>query len=378
MAGEEAVDLAIGEAHLRSILDTVPDAMVVIDERGTIHSFSKSAERLFGHSEQDVVGRNVSMLMPSPYRENHDQYLARYLHTGEKRIIGIGRIVLGERKDGSTFPMELAVGEVLSGGKRFFTGFIRDLTERQQTERRLQELQHELTHVARFTVMGEMASSIAHELNQPLAAATSYLSGARRILESGGKDTDLLREAITKATKQTLRIGQIIQRLRDFVSRGQTEHSVESLSKIVEEASAVALVGAKERGVAVHMSLASEADSVLADRVQVQQVLLNLMRNAVEAMDGSPRRELRLSSHANDGDFVEIQVADTGRGIAEEIRTHLFQPFVTTKTHGMGVGLSICRTIVESHGGKIWSEPGVSGGTVFAFTLPRASHPSAA
>jgi len=162
--------LARREAHVRSILDTVPDAMVVIDEEGLIRDFSPAAERMFGWSAAEVEGKNVRMLMPDPYRSAHDGYLERYYRTGEKRIIGRGRIVVGERKDGSTFPIELAVGEMQAEGPRHFTGFIRDLTERQQAEARLQELQNELVHVSRLTALGEMASALAHELNQPLSA----------------------------------------------------------------------------------------------------------------------------------------------------------------------------------------------------------------
>ena len=172
------------EAHVQSILDTVPDAMVVIDIRGMMQSFSAAATRLFGYHPDEVIGKNVSMLMPSPYREQHDGYLERYLRTGERRIIGIGRVVVGERKDGSTFPMELSVGEMKSRKDRFFTGFIRDLSERQKTESRLQELQSELVHISRLTAMGEMASTLAHELNQPLSAISNYLKGSRRLIEA--------------------------------------------------------------------------------------------------------------------------------------------------------------------------------------------------
>ena len=197
------------EAHLTSILDTVPDAMVVIDERGIIQSFSSAAERLFGYAAAEIVGTNVKLLMPSPYRENHDGYLERYLRTGERRIIGIGRVVVGERKDGSTFPMELAVGEMRSSNQRFFTGFIRDLTERQQTEARLQELQSELVHISRLTAMGEMASALAHELNQPLSAIANYMKGSRRLLENSTDDRSaLLRDAMDKAAEQALRAGR--------------------------------------------------------------------------------------------------------------------------------------------------------------------------
>jgi len=365
-------DVLAREAHLKSILDTVPDAMIVIDEHGLVQDFSSAAERLFGYTADEAVGQNVKMLMPSPYRENHDAYVERYLTTGERRIIGIGRVVVGERKGGSTFPMELAVGEMRSGNRRFFTGFIRDLTEHQATEARLQELQSELVHISRLTAMGEMASTLAHELNQPLSAISNYLKGLRRLLDRApGDRSPVMQDALDKAAEQALRAGDIIRRLREFVSRGESERRVESIIKLVEEASALALVGAKEQGIHVRMQYDPAIDLVLADKVQVQQVLLNLMRNAVEAMGESQRRELVLSTAAGDDGMAVINVADTGSGIAPEMESQLFQPFVTTKRHGMGVGLSISRTIIVSHGGHIWTEPNAGGGTIFRFTLPR-------
>ncbi|HZB62080.1 MAG TPA: PAS domain S-box protein [Microvirga sp.] len=374
VAAEEA--LKAREAHLRSILETVPDAMVVIDEQAVIQSFSATAVRLFGYEPDDVIGENVKILMPEPYREQHDGYMRRYLSTGERRIIGIGRVVVGQRKDGSTFPMELAVGEMHSGGERYFTGFIRDLTERQQTETRLQELQSELVHMSRFTALGEMASTLAHEINQPLTAIANYLKGCRRILERiEGDQVPMLREAVNQAADQALRAGQVIRHLREFVARGESERHIENLPKLIEEASALALVGAKEKGVRVVFRLDQSAQLVLADRIQIQQVLLNLIRNAIEAMQDSERRELVIGTRGDPGDgLVEVSVQDTGSGIAPEIAAQLFQPFVTTKKHGMGVGLSICRTIVESHGGKIWVESEQGRGTVFRFTLRNVDH----
>jgi two-component system, LuxR family, sensor kinase FixL len=366
-------DLRAREAHLKSILETVPDAMIVIDERGSIQSFSAAAERLFGYQPEEVIGRNIKMLMPSPYREQHDAYLVRYLTTGERHIIGIGRVVVGERKGGSTFPMELAVGEMKSRNQLFFTGFIRDLTERQQTEARLQELQTELVHISRLTAMGEMAQALAHELNQPLTAIANYMKGSRRLLEDKtDEDSILIRDAMDKAGEQSMRAGQIIRRLRDFVARGESERRVESLTKLVEEASALALVGAKEQKVRVRFQFDPSADLVLADKVQIQQVILNLMRNAIEAMEKSERRELTLSSRFDD-DKVTVSIADTGSGIPEEVAAHLFQPFITSKAQGMGVGLSISRTIVEAHGGQIAAEANPGGGTVFRFTLRTVS-----
>jgi two-component system sensor kinase FixL len=368
----QSADAALGrEAHLQSILATIPDAMVVIDERGMIQSFSSAAERLFGYSANEVIGQNVKLLMPSPYREEHDGYLARYRRTSERRIIGIGRVVVGQRKDGSTFPMELAVGEMRATNQHFFTGFIRDLTERQQTEARLQELQAELVHVSRLTAMGEMASALAHELNQPLSAISNYMKGSRRLLENNtGERANEVRNAMDKAAEQALRAGQIIRRLRDFVARGESERRVEDVKKLVEEASALALVGAKDKGVRVHFDFSPQADFVLADKVQIQQVLLNLIRNAIEAMEESERRVLVVSTARAPDNMVEISVTDTGSGIAPEVSAHLFQPFVTSKPQGMGVGLPISRTIIEAHGGSIGPRPNSGGGTVFSFTLP--------
>lgn len=363
-------DLRAREAHVNSILQTVPDAMIVISERGIIRSFSSAAERLFGYSSEEVIGSNVKRLMPGPYRDQHDGYLDRYLGTGEKRIIGIGRVVVAERKDGSTFPIELAVGEMNSSGRRFFTGFIRDLSERQQTEARLQELQTELIHISRLSAMGEMASALAHELNQPLSAIANYMMGSRRLLEAQTDETSrLVRDAMDKAGEQSLRAGQIIRRLRDFVARGESDKRVESLTKLIEEASALALVGIKEHGVRVIFQLDPSIDRVIADRVQIQQVILNLIRNAIEAMEGLPRRELVITTGPGDDGMVTISIADSGSGLAPEILPKLFEPFISTKANGMGVGLSISRTIIEAHGGTISARPNEGGGTVFRLTL---------
>jgi two-component system sensor kinase FixL len=358
------------EAHLKSVLDTVPDAMIVIDTKGLIQSFSAAAEKTFGYSAAEAAGRNVSMLMPEPDRGRHDGYIARYLTTGEQRIIGIGRLVVGQRRDGTTFPMELAIGEVRLGEKRFFTGFVRDLTEREQTQQKLRELQAELVHMARFTALGEMASTLAHELNQPLTAVASYLNGARRLID-GGKPADLpmARGAIESAAEQALRAGQIIRRLREFVARGESDRQVEDIRALVEEASALALVGAREAGVQFTLQAADNVPPVLADKVQVQQVVLNLMRNAIEAMLDSALRELTVTIHSVAGDLVQVDVSDTGSGIAPDILPDLFQPFVTSKPHGMGVGLSISRTIMEAHGGRLWAEARPGGGTIFHMTL---------
>jgi two-component system sensor kinase FixL len=366
--------LRIREQHFRSILDTVPDAMVVIDGNGIIQFFSTAAERMFGYSEQEAVGRNVSELMPEPDRSRHDGYLARYHATHEPRIIGIGRIVTGSRRDGTTFPMHLSIGEMQSGGKPYFTGFAHDLTEHQQTQARLRELQSELVHVSRLTAMGEMASALAHELNQPLAAISNYMRGSRKLLAgSTDPNTPKIESALDRAAEQAIRAGQIIRRLRDFVARGESEKRVESLSKLIEEAGALGLAGSREQNVQLRFSLDPGADLVLADRVQIQQVLVNLFRNALDAMTRSERRELAVTNRRIGDDLIEIAVSDTGTGFQNDVMPNLFKTFFTTKDTGMGVGLSISRSIVEAHGGRMWAENNDAGGATFRLTLPAAS-----
>jgi two-component system sensor kinase FixL len=361
------------EAHLRSILATVPDAMIIIDEAGTILSFSTAAEKMFGYAEEEVVGENVSMLMPSPDRERHDGYLKNYRETGVRKIIGIGRVTTGRHRDGNTFPMELSVGEAKFEGRRVFTGFIHDITQRQKAELRFHELQSELAHVGRLSELGTLASSLAHELNQPLTAIANYCQGAAALLE-GDPDREQLemaREALRDTTEQAIRAGEIVRRMRDFLSHGESEQRVESLSKIMTEANALALVGSREHDIEVQISLDSEADLVFVDRIQIQQVLVNLIRNAIEAMLDSPVRSLAISTSV-EADLITVAIEDSGSGVSEELAPQLFQPFVTSKEAGMGIGLSICRTIIESHGGRIWFEPAAEGGTIFQFTLPRA------
>jgi two-component system sensor kinase FixL len=365
--------LRIREQHFRSILDTVPDAMIVIDGSGVIQFFSTAAERMFGYSEQEAAGLNVRELMPEPDRSRHDGYLARYHATHEPRIIGIGRIVTGRRRDGTTFPMHLSIGEMQSGGKPYFTGFAHDLTEHQQTQTRLRELQSELVHVSRLTAMGEMASALAHELNQPLAAISNYMNGSRKLL-AGSVDpvTPKIESALDRAAEQAIRAGQIIRRLRDFVARGESEKRVESLSRLIEEAGALGLAGSREQNVQLRFNLDPSADLVLADRVQIQQVLVNLFRNALEAMTQSPRRELAVTNRRAGDDLIEIVVSDTGTGFQDDVLPNLFKTFFTTKDTGMGVGLSISRSIIEAHGGRMWAENNCDGGAIFRLTLPAA------
>ncbi len=378
--GQEQVDidatkeaLQEREARLRSILETAPDAIIVIGERGIMESYSPAAERLFGYRAEEVLGHNVSMLMTSPHRERHDSYIDHYLKTGERRIIGIGRVVVGRRKDGSTFPMELAVGEAMVNARRVFTGFIRDLTERQLVESRMQELQSELLHVSRLSDVGQMASALAHELNQPLAAIVNYVQAMRRLLQASNLAPPArIIETMDKTVAQAVRAGEIIQHLRSFIRKGEGERHSEELNKVVEEATALGLVGAKESDIKVRVDLSPAAMPVFIDKVQIQQVMFNLIRNSVEALPESDVRELSVSTIRGEDGLVQVAVSDTGPGLAQKVIDQLFQPFVTTKEKGMGLGLSICRSIVEAHGGRLWATPNPVKGVTFQFTLPMA------
>jgi two-component system sensor kinase FixL len=368
---------SLEQALLGSILATVPDALIVIDVRGQIVSFSAAAQRMFQYAESDVLGENISMLMPSPDREKHDGYIDHYLKTGERRIIGIGRLTSARRRDGSTFPIELSVGEVQDEGRPLFTGFIRDLTESQQAERRVADLQAELAHASRVTAMGTLASELAHELNQPLTASANYLEAGRDMLDADGPvDRELLREAMAESASQALRAGEIIRSLREFIRRGETIRQPEPLRGLLAEGAALAFIGVDSRGLDMDISVDPRVDKVLVNRVQLQQVIINLTKNAVEAMAGGPARILRLSAipapSPTDAGRVEVIVADSGPGLAPEMSRTLFTPFTTTKPSGMGVGLSISQTIVEGHGGRIWAEPSQWGGTAFHFTLDAA------
>jgi len=364
------------EALLRAILETSPDGLITIDEGGLIQSFNPAAERMFGYHPAEVIGRNVACLMPSPYREGHDGYMERYLRTGEKRIIGIGREVLGQRKDGTIFPLELAVGEVGAERRRLFAGFVKDVSARQQAQQRLQELQSELIHVSRLSAMGEMASALAHELNQPLTAIINYAQTARGLVERRPESGPAgLPSLLEKTVQQASRAGQIIRRLRQFIAKGETERTLEDVNAVVDEASALALVGTAGRGIAARRVLERGLPPVLLDKIQIHQVITNLVRNSVDALEGAELREIVISTRRAGQDRVEIAVADSGPGLVPEVAGRLFQPFVTTKPGGLGIGLSICRSIVDAHGGRLWASDNPDGGAIFHVSLPLAAAP---
>ncbi len=492
---------------LQMIIAASPDGIITIDKRGRIESFNETAERLFGYAAHEVIGRNVSCLMPEPYASEHDGYVARYLGTGERRIIGIGREVSAKRKDGTVFPIELAVGEVEFDEKKRFTGFIRDISRRRAAERgqaesdrrlaealdglplgvilcnpagrvthinremrrfmavlgddlrpgamyedlvrrmvetegirldgakkkrwlderlaqvhapertraefeyadgswvlameqktsngeivalriditqqkvaeaalrasleKQRELQSEFHHVSRLSAMGEMAATLAHELNQPLTAVINYVQACRRLLQSSASlEGSRVPELMTKAVDQAHRAGEIIRHLRGFVTRGDAVRAPADINGVVGEACDLALVGAKAEGVDVTLDLADDLPLAVMDRVQIQQVIVNLVRNGIDALQDCERRAMDIRTFLADPAHVAISVSDNGPGIDPAIAAKLFEPFNTSKKEGMGIGLSVCRSIVQEHGGTIEATPNPGGGVIFTVTLP--------
>jgi two-component system sensor kinase FixL len=366
-------DPAASNILFQTLIGTAVDGIMVIDATGTVRIYNPACEKLFGYVKDEVVGQNISMLMPPATRREHDSYLSHYMTTGEKRIIGIGREVVGQRRDGTTFPMYLSVGDGSVGDQRVFVGIVHDISERQSHDRRIRELQQELLHVTRLTAMGQMTSALAHELNQPLTAVSNYANAARRTLEGASSpQAETARNMLEKAAGQITRAGEIIRRLREFIEKREPNHTLEDVNRIVADAAALALLGAEQANIKLDLRLAPGLPQLAMDRIQIEQVAVNLLRNAAEAMEDSAKRELTVTTSLYERDYVKIAVSDTGCGVSEVVLQRLFQPFVTTKDRGMGMGLSICRSIIDAHGGRIWATPREGGGSVFQFILPFA------
>ena len=362
------------QSILRSILLSVPDAMIVIDDTGIIMAFSRAAENLFGYKSEDVVGTNIKCLMTQSDQTHHDQYIRNYLTTGERQIIGIGRIVEARLANGDSIPVELKIGEASIGGRKLFTGFIRDITEKQANMHRIGELQAELGNFSRLSAVGTMASAMAHELNQPLTAVANYLEAARDLLdEPSENDLAMVQEAVSAAAEQSIRAGQFVRRVRDYVSRGELDLRPAPLKGVIDDAAAIAKVGIEGPLARVILRMEDPGIIVMADRLQLRQVFANLIRNAIEALSGTETPQIWIYTQSS-GEEVTIEVKDNGPGLSEELLHSPFDAFQTTKASGMGLGLSICQTIIEAHGSTIAvsSEPGA--GASFTFTLRVATN----
>ena len=364
------------DANFRALLDAAVDAIIMIDDSGRMLAFNDDAERIFGYREPEVLGRDVAILMPEPYRSAHGEYLSRYLRTGERRIIGIGREVEAVSSDGRVFPIELSVGQVDTDGAPRFVGFVRDVSARKRAEAETQDLQERLARVGRFSTMGEMAAGLAHEINQPLAAITSYAQAAERMASRLQNDDALaFADVCRKIGEQALRAGEVIRRLRGFLRVQECGREAQDLNALVREILMLAELDARGRDVPLEVQLADDLPPISGNSVEIQQVMLNLVRNAVDAMAeagrGAPGVTVRTAAITADAEpLVEFSVTDRGPGLDPTVADQVFHPFVTTKEGGLGVGLSISRTIIQSHGGRLTHAPNPEGGAVFSFVLP--------
>ena len=364
------VRLSENARRLRAILDTAVDAIVTIEESGVIESVNPATERMFGYTRGELAGRNVSVLMPSPHREEHDRYIANYLRTGKARIIGIGREVEARRKDGSVFPIDLAVSEVRLPGRRLFTAIVRDLTERRVLEAQAELRLDDAAHTARLLELGEMCSGIVHEVSQPLTAIVSFTEACLRTVRGGRAEPALVEDTLGRVAEQGARAAEILSRLRHLVRKGASRREVFSLATAIEETLLLVDHERRRRGVHITVHCEPELPPVNADRVQIEQILLNLLRNAFHAIDGAERRQVWMSAGYSGADRVRLMVEDSGPGIAPEQCERVFETFYTTKPKGLGVGLAISRSIAEEHGGRLWAEPSDGHGARFGLELP--------
>lgn len=383
--GDGGDDHATGDSDrslLRAIIQTAPDAIITIDAGGIVQSFSPAAEKMFGYTEAEITGQNVSVLMSDTHRGAHDGYIQRYLTTGQKRIIGIGREVPARRKNGEVFMAELAVGEIASDSQTMFTGFLRDVSDRIEAQRRAARLQRTLEQLDRSHVIGEMSSALAHEINQPLTAVSNFARAAKRILDRPDSDPAEALALVDRIAEQAQRAGRIIRRMRRLIERGQINTAPLDINSIVRQAVEY-YIGPDERDLAIVLDLSEDLPRVMADQIQIQQVIVNLLRNAHEAVNGqthdvhieteiTPTPSIRLQARPANEQEVLVTVSDRGPGLPAELSDALFEPFVTGTPGGFGVGLAICRSIINAHGGRIWADNGPDGGAEFHFTLPVA------
>jgi two-component system, LuxR family, sensor kinase FixL len=369
------------EARANAVLNSVIDAIINIDARGTIQMFNPAAVKMFGYGREEVLGKNVSLLMGTPHRDKHDGYIHNYLHTGDAKIIGIGRELMARKKDGSEFPIHLTVTEVTGTGQRSFTGIIRDLTERSESLHRLRqrddeirETRERLAHMERLGSLNAMTAGIAHELNQPLAAITTYAQACYRLVGSEMDEPEELKRALKKIDEQVGRAAQVIRRLRTLVNKRESVREITHVNNLIAETVEIARIDSRARDIEFSMVLEPALSPMQVDPVQIQQVILNLVLNSIDALEvrNPGERRINISSSALPEGGIRVGVRDNGIGLMGESRDRIFSPFFSTKSKGMGMGLHISHSIIAAHGGNLSYNSG-NPGTEFYFTLPPES-----
>ena len=360
------------DPRLAAIVESSDDAIIGKDLNGIVFAWNRAAERLFGYTASEMIGHPLTLIFP-PDRLDEEAVILGQIARGERiehyetvRRCKDGRII---RVSATVSPIRDVTGRIIGASK-----ILRDLTDRDERERRIQELQSELAHVQRLTELGQVVSTLVHEVNQPITAIQNYLNACRRLAATGNQEG--VQTALQRIEDQTKRTSEIVQRIRQFVKKHDVQMQSEDLSHVIDEAIALTRSSLRDDGSGISVQVDPKGAFGIIDKVQVQQVLFNLMRNGIEAMQGQPRRELMIRTRDVQDGMVEISVADTGSGLPAEVRERLFQPFVTTKPNGMGIGLSVCQGIVQLHGGRLWADADDGGGTVFRFTVRGAGdHP---
>ena len=359
------------EEKYRLVVETASDVVISLDETSTILLANPATTRVFGYDPAELIGKPLTMLMPEFLRKLHEAGFKRYVATGQRHINWQGTELTGLRKNGKEFPVEVSFGELIQDGHRVFTGFIRDISERKQAQRAIQNAQAELARVSRLTTMGELAASIAHEVNQPLTAVNNNSNACLRLLANQNLQPDVLRRALEEIVADGTRASAIIARIRAFIKKAPAEKNRLDVNEVIGEVLVMMGHGFEQNRILLQSELAQALPPVLGDRVQLQQVLLNLIMNGIEAMSEVTNRPrtLWVQSRIDESGDVLIAVRDSGTGLGSESDS-VFTPFFTTKTNGMGMGLPISRSLIEGHGGRLWSSPNFPHGAVFSFTLP--------
>jgi len=359
------------QSELAAVLDTMVDGVIMIDKRGIVQRYNPACEVIFGYKKDEVIGHDVSMLMPDPDRAHHSTYISNYQTTRDAQIIGIGREVKGRRKDGTMFPMYLSVGEMPDAEANAFVGIIRDLTHENDQRTKFDELQQEHFHLSRVAAMDQMGAAIAHELNQPLTAIMNYLeAGVVLVDKTEIENAEKLKNTLTQSALQAERAAKILSRLRKFIETGTIEKRKEELGTIINTAVALIMPVYKNYKIDLKTSMPPALPQVQVRDVQIQQVLVNLLRNACEAMQDTSTKELTITAERHSEHYVKVGIVDTGVGLTDSQFEKLYEPFSSNKQGGLGVGLSISQSIVSAHDGQLWAERGSPDGCCFYFTIP--------
>jgi two-component system sensor kinase FixL len=357
---------------LDALMDAAVDGIIIIDAHGVVQKFNHAAEDMFGYSEEELTGRNIKLLMPEPDRGNHDSYLKKYSESGVAAVIGKGREVTGLRKDGELIPVFLTVGEIRQEDGTRFVGIVRDLSEVHATQEQVRQLEEQLLHADRLVILGELTAGIAHEINQPLTAIAAYADAGRKIIErqtaSPGQDIELIWERIGE---QSRRAAEVVQRLRKLVRSGTVSKGQHDINQIIRHTLLLFEFEVKKSRVELVFHPLESLKPLYVDEIHIQQIMVNLVKNSLDAISQTGRQdgrvEIRIRKVASD---VLISVTDNGHGVTESDRKHLFEAFFTTKPMGVGLGLSICKTIAGAHGGNLQYSQPEGGGSCFTLSLP--------